>query len=120
DDGADKVIRVDVRECFATIPRKEVLERLAAIVRDDQVMEIVRMLVYRPVTGKGRPGSRGLHEGSPLSPLLSNLYLDRLDTSLLGRGWQPIRYADDIAIPLWPDDDVHVAAGDIRSALVNL
>jgi CRISP-associated protein Cas1 len=41
----------------------------------------------------------GLHQGSPLSPLLSNLYLDAFDRAMLGCGYRVIRYSDDIAIP---------------------
>lgn len=43
---------------------------------------------------------RGLHQGSVLSPLLSNLYLDTFDRRMLGVGFRVIRYADDFAIPV--------------------
>ncbi|MFC7617288.1 CRISPR-associated endonuclease Cas1 [Actinokineospora soli] len=42
----------------------------------------------------------GLHQGSVLSPLLSNLYLDAFDRAMLADGWRVIRYGDDFAIPV--------------------
>ena len=41
---------------------------------------------------------KGLPQGSPLSPLLSNIVLDQLDKYLKARGINPIRYADDFSI----------------------
>jgi hypothetical protein len=41
----------------------------------------------------------GLHQGSPLSPLLCNLYLDRFDRAMLAAGQRIIRYGDDFAAP---------------------
>jgi hypothetical protein len=37
-------------------------------------------------------------QGSPLSPLLSNILLDELDKELAGRGLRYVRYADDFSI----------------------
>ncbi len=42
--------------------------------------------------------TRGLPQGSVLSPLLSNLFLDELDEHLLGNGFKLVRYADDFVI----------------------
>jgi CRISPR-associated protein Cas1 len=59
----------------------------------------------RPVIGEriARPDrGLGLHQGSPLSPLLCNLYLDGFDRAMLSCGYRAIRYSDDIAIPV-PD-----------------
>ncbi|WP_373396851.1 reverse transcriptase domain-containing protein [Algoriphagus halophilus] len=37
-------------------------------------------------------------QGSPLSPLLSNILLDELDKYLKSKGWKFVRYADDFSI----------------------
>lgn len=99
DDGAVWVARLDVRNCFASIPRRPVLTRLRDVVAEREVTELVRLLVYRVVRGQRRSSSRGLHEGSVLSPLLCNLYLDQFDRQMLALGYRVVRYADDIAIP---------------------
>lgn len=100
DDGAAWAVRGDFRDCFATIPRAATLERLAAVVLDADLLELVRLLVYRPLRGARRSGGRGLHQGATLSPALANLYLDGFDRAMLAMGWRVIRYADDFALPV--------------------
>jgi hypothetical protein len=56
----------------------------------------------RPVIGHRAAradGGLGLHQGSPLSPLLCNLYLDAFDRAMMAVGFRVIRYSDDMAIP---------------------
>ena len=70
---------------------------------DLELVTLVRKFVYRRVVGKDAPHAsrkRGLHQGSPLSPLLANLYLDAFDVAMSERGWQVIRFADDFTIPV--------------------
>jgi CRISPR-associated protein Cas1 len=75
---------------------------LREVIDDQRVVHLVGMLLDRPVAG-GRtgPGERGLglHQGSPISPLLCNLYLDAFDRAMLAAGHRTIRYGDDLAIP---------------------
>jgi CRISPR-associated protein Cas1 len=102
DAGATWVARADVNECFDRIPRWEVLRRLREVLTDPQAVDLLRRLMNRPVIGeRTAPADRGLglHQGSVLSPLLSNLYLDAFDRAMLADGYQVIRYADDLAIP---------------------
>lgn len=103
DAGATWVARADIVDCFERIPRWEVLRRLRVEIDDERVVHIVGTLLDRPVVG-GRTTSgqrgRGLHQGSVLSPLLSNLYLHAFDERMLSAGYRVIRYADDFAIPV--------------------
>jgi CRISPR-associated protein Cas1 len=101
DIGAAWVARCDVKDCFESLPRWRVITRLSEVCPDLELVDLVRAFVYRPVVGAGAPRrrGRGLHQGSPLSPLLANLYLDTFDRELLAAGLQPIRFADDVAIP---------------------
>jgi hypothetical protein len=50
------------------------------------------------VDGVNQPTEEGTPQGSPLSPLLSNVYLDDLDQELGRRGHSFVRYADDVMI----------------------
>lgn len=103
DTGATWVARADIKDCFERIPQWEVLRRLREVVDDQRVIHLVGMLLDRRVRG-GRTNpddrGRGLHQGSVLSPLLSNLYLDVFDRAMLEEGWRVIRYGDDFAIPV--------------------
>jgi group II intron reverse transcriptase/maturase len=102
DQGMSWVARADITNCFERIPQWEVMRRLREVVDDERVVHLVGMLLDRPVAGgRTKPPDRGLglHQGSVLSPLLSNLYLDAFDRAMLGAGWRVIRYSDDMAIP---------------------
>ena len=48
--------------------------------------------------GVKQPSEQGTPQGSPLSPLLTNVYLDDLDKELHRRGHRFVRYADDLMI----------------------
>jgi retron-type reverse transcriptase len=103
DEGRTWVVRCDIKDCFPQIPRTDVLQRLYEVCPDPALSELVRKLVHRRLVGRNAPRlprGRGLHQGSPLSPLLANLYLDRFDRSMADEGFVAVRYADDIAIPV--------------------
>jgi len=102
DTGMTWVARADIRDCFSAIPQWEVLRRLRETIDDQQVIHLVGLLLDRRVAGlRTAPTGRGLglHQGSPLSPVLANLYLDRFDRAMLTAGHRVIRYGDDLAIP---------------------
>jgi CRISP-associated protein Cas1 len=101
--GAAWVARADIDNCFDCIPRWDVLRRLREVVPDTQAVDLVRRFMDRPVVGKRVARTErglGLHQGSPLSPLLCNLYLDAFDRAMLALGYRVVRYSDDIAIPV--------------------
>ncbi|WP_243407071.1 reverse transcriptase domain-containing protein, partial [Frankia canadensis] len=102
DTGATWVARADITDCFARIPQWEVLRRLREVIDDLQVIHLVGLLLDRPAVGaRINPTERGLglHQGSPISPLLCNLYLDIFDRAMLAAGFRVLRYGDDLAIP---------------------
>ncbi|MBF6189445.1 CRISPR-associated endonuclease Cas1 [Nocardia farcinica] len=103
DGGADWCARGDIVECFDRIPRWEVMRRLRELVDDERVVHLVGLLLNRRVPDeRATPADRGrgLHQGSVLAPLLSNLYLDVFDRAMMTAGWRIIRYGDDFAIPV--------------------
>lgn len=61
---------------------------------------LVRRAVRTPLEVHGRPVDRrlGLLQGSPLSPLLANLYLDPFDEAAAQAGLRLVRYADDLLV----------------------
>jgi len=101
DAGATWVARADIDDCFDRIPQWEVMRRLRAVVDDERVVHLVGALLDRDVRGERTTDrGRGLHQGSVLSPLLSNLYLNTFDRRMLEAGFRVIRYSDDFAIPV--------------------
>lgn len=100
DSGSTWVVRSDLKSCFDSIDRERLLLDVERVVGDETVVTLVRLLVSRPVRDAGRlfDTSRGVPQGSPLSPLLSNLFLDRLDRGMSERGYIVVRYADDLTV----------------------
>ncbi|MBA9007285.1 reverse transcriptase domain-containing protein [Thermomonospora cellulosilytica] len=101
--GARWVARADIKDCFDDIPRWTLLGRVREVVTDLQAVDLIRRFLDRPVVGERVSRQRrglGLHQGSVLAPLLSNLYLDAFDRAMLASGYRVIRFADDFAIPV--------------------
>ncbi|MEU5524509.1 CRISPR-associated endonuclease Cas1 [Streptomyces sp. NPDC047860] len=103
DDGARWVVRADIKDCFEQIPRWPTLARLREVVHDPAICHLIGKLVNRhgvgPAARRIRAG-RGLHQGSALSPVLTNLYLDAFDRHMLRAGHRVLRYSDDFAVPV--------------------
>lgn len=97
DEGMTHVLRTDVRDAFDSLPRRRVVDALRARVRDPRVCDVVEKLLAR-LDDVSMAGS-GIAQGSSLSPLLLNVYLDDLDRRILAAGFTVLRFADDIAIP---------------------
>ncbi|WP_081620581.1 CRISPR-associated endonuclease Cas1 [Nocardiopsis potens] len=104
--GARWVVRADIADCFEQIPRWPVVTRVKELVPDAEPCLLIQHLIARDATGpaarrvwSGRRRSRGLYQGSALSPALADLYLGAFGKAMLWAGRQVLRYADDFAIP---------------------
>ena len=87
------VLESDVARFFETVPHRPLLDLVDARGRDPRVTELVAAWL----DGSGM-GGRGLLQGSPLSPLLANLYLDEIDHLLDAPAARLVRYADDLVM----------------------
>ena len=104
DDGATMVLRCDIHDCFATIPHGGLLREISSIFPDLEMQDYFKMFIKRGVArgpmNKPTMSRRGIHQGSPLSPMFANLFLNALDSALVHQGFPIIRYSDDIAVPV--------------------
>lgn len=119
DSGRAWCVRADIKDCFDSIPRRRVLELVARFVDDEQLLQLIRLLVTRPVEGEPprRLLGRGLSQGCALSPLLCNLYLDEFDRRLSAAGRYLVRYADDLAVVTEDRAGAQDALDDVRAGL---
>jgi RNA-directed DNA polymerase len=76
------------------------MHRLSLYVKDKTLLRLINCYLKAGVRvdGKLEPTSKGVPQGGPLSPLLSNIVLDELDKELERRGHKHVRYADDFII----------------------
>jgi RNA-directed DNA polymerase len=111
--GFTWVIEGDVKACFDEISHKALLSCLREKVMDNRFLELIRRLLKAGVEVEGivHPTEKGVPQGGVVSPLLSNVVLNKLDWFLHGQGhygneqgyaWKKgrpnvrfVRYADD-------------------------
>lgn len=93
DDGYVWTVDADIASYFDNVPHRRLIEELTIWIDDERVIR----LFGRWIKGFNRAG-RGIAQGSPISPLLANLYLHPIDRLIKAEGYPIVRYADDLVI----------------------
>ena len=98
--GKEFVVDIDLSKFFDRINHDRLIHRLKAHIDDTRVLRLIGMILRSGVMidGVKTPTEEGSVQGSPLSPLLSNVVLDELDKELEQRGLEFCRFADDCNI----------------------
>ena len=98
--GYQYQIDIDLEKFFDTVNHDILMDRIGRKVKDKGLMKLLGRFLRAGVVADGRLQSTtlGVPQGSPVSPILSNILLDELDTELEARGHKFVRYADDVAI----------------------
>lgn len=98
--GKEYVVDIDLSKFFDRINHDRLIQRLKNHIADTRVLRLIGMILRSGVMIEGikTPTEEGSVQGSPLSPLLSNVVLDELDKELEQRGLEFCRFADDCNI----------------------
>jgi RNA-directed DNA polymerase len=93
-------VDIDLEKFFDTVNHDVLMVQVARKVKDKGLLKLLGRFLRAGVMVEGRlqPTRIGVPQGSPVSPILSNILLDVLDKELERRGHKFIRYADDLAI----------------------
>ena len=99
-EGCEWVIDLDIEKYFDTVNHDKLISILREKVNDKTTLHLIRSFLRAGVMEKGltSPTEIGVPQGGPLSPILSNVYLDKFDKELEERGLRFVRYADDCNI----------------------
>ena len=98
--GKGFVVDIDLSKFFDRINHDRLIGQLGKVIEDKRLLKLIGMTLRSGVMKDGLiiPTTEGSTQGSPLSPLLSNLVLDELDKEIESRGLEFCRFADDCNI----------------------
>jgi len=96
-EGYTWVVDIDLERFFDTVNRDRLMASMKETVKDKRVLRLVNKYLKAGVMVNGvvMEMEEGTPQGSPLSPLLSNIVLTEFDRKLEERGHRFVRYADD-------------------------
>lgn len=99
-EGYEWVIDLDIEKYFDTVNHDKLISILREHIYDAKTLHLIRAFLRAGIMEDGltSPSTEGVPQGGPLSPVLSNVYLDKLDKELEARGLHFVRYADDCNI----------------------
>jgi RNA-directed DNA polymerase len=98
--GFDTLVEVDLKSFFDEVNHHRLMNRVSRKVTDKRVLRVIGAYLKAGVWVDGvvEQTTKGVPQGGPLSPLLSNILLHDLDRELERRGHRFARYADDFVI----------------------
>lgn len=99
-EGYEWVIDIDIEQFFDKVNHDKLIQILREQVNDSTTLNLIRKYLKAGVMENGleQATMTGVPQGGPLSVVLSNVYLDKLDKELEQRGLRFTRYADDTMI----------------------
>lgn len=99
-EGYEWIVDLDIEKFFDTVNHDKLISILREKVNDATTLHLIRAYLRAGVLDNGLVKSTtvGAVQGGPISPVLSNIYLDKLDKELESRNLRFVRYADDCTI----------------------
>jgi group II intron reverse transcriptase/maturase len=99
-EGFQYIVDIDLKTFFDEVDHCYLLQLLYRKIKCRETLRLIRKWLRSPIQINGKLVKRrkGVPQGSPLSPLLSNIMLHELDRELERQGLRFIRYADDFSI----------------------
>ena len=115
--GYTYVVDADLAAYFDSIPHDRLMARVEEKVSDGRILDLIRGWLKADILkGLEKWTPRlGSPQGSVVSPLLANIYLDPLAKLMAERGYHMVRYADDFVILCRSREEADAALAEIRA-----
>lgn len=119
------LVDADIKHFFDEIPHTALRKLLKHYQLDDDLINLISECLFSRQSENGilQFGSAlglGIPQGSSLSPMMANLYLDYLDETLLAKNYNIVRYADDFVILTKSKADASLALDTAQHVLTQL
>lgn len=120
-EGYRDVVDLDLKSYFDTVNHDILMGLVYKEIKDKRVISLIRKYLQAGVMENGAINKtlKGVPQGGPLSPLLSNVMLDVLDKELESRGLRFVRYADDCNIYVKSKRAAHRVMANIKHFIEN-
>ena len=119
-EGYGFIVDIDLKTFFDEVDHCLLLNLLYQKVKCPITLQLIRKWLRAPIliNGKLEKRRKGVPQGSPISPLLSNILLNELDKELTRRKLRFVRYADDFSIYTRRRSDATATMGAISKYLM--
>lgn len=111
------VVDADLKSYFDTIPKDRLMELVKQKISDSRVLKLIQSYLDQGIMEELRTWTPegGVPQGAVLSPVLSNVYLNPLDHRMADKGFEMVRYADDLVILCRSEFEAEVALEEIKA-----
>jgi RNA-directed DNA polymerase len=97
------VVEVDIKGYFDNISHKRLMALVGERIADGRVLELIEKFLKQKIMSplgwiEAKEHEAGTPQGGVISPLLANIYLNPLDHMMSSKGYEMVRYADDMVI----------------------
>ncbi len=112
------VLDADIDNFFDSLDQPLLWHLIQKEIRDPGVLRLLQLWLDVGVVDKKR--RKGVSQGMPISPLLSNLYLHEMDWQLVRGRWALVRYADDFVVLTYSRAEAERCRGIVADILTDL
>jgi len=122
-DGYHWVVDADISNFFDTVDHNLLFKRFHELCDDEELLKLIKKWLTADIVDGINPkvkNKSGLPQGCPISPMLSNLYLDKFDDRIAQEGFKLVRFADDFLILCKSKPKAEAALNLSKSALAEL
>ncbi len=118
--GFTWVLKMDIEHFFDTICIETLIRQLRQRIVEEDLLDLIQKICTAPslsVTGELAARQQGIHQGSAVAPVLSNIYLIEFDHLLEQSSPYYVRYSDDMIVLGKEKEELELVLAKARQAL---